>query len=56
VLRNALESAHVTLVEVAVGDSQAIHLMRAKSFLHDTARRALGPGLVKRIKNWRKGR
>jgi acetolactate synthase-1/2/3 large subunit len=56
VLRNAVNSAHVTLVEVKVGDSPAIHLMRAKGLVRKTARAALGPGIVRRIKSWRKGR
>jgi len=56
VLRNAVNSAHVTLVEVNVGDSPAIHFMRAKGLVRETARAALGPGLVRRIKDWRKGR
>lgn len=55
VLKTAVESSHVTVVEVGVGDSRAIRLMRVKSILHETARKALGPGLVKRIKRWRKG-
>ena len=56
VLRSAVESEHVTLVEVAVGDSPAIHLMRGKSIVRETVRRSLGPGIVRRIKSWRKGR
>ena len=56
VLRIAVESEQVTLVEVAVGDSPAIHLMRGKSIVRETVRRTLGPGIVRRIKNWRKGR
>jgi len=56
VLRNAINSARVTLVEVKVGDSPAIHLMRAKGLVRETARAALGPGIVRRIKGWRKGR
>jgi acetolactate synthase-1/2/3 large subunit len=51
VLRSAVESADVTLVEVRVGDSPAIHLMRAKGLTRETARRALGPGFVRWIKN-----
>ena len=56
VLRNAVNSAHVTLVEVKVGDSPAIHLLRAKGLARETARAALGPGIVRRIKSWRKAR
>jgi thiamine pyrophosphate-dependent acetolactate synthase large subunit-like protein len=56
VLRNAVNSAQVTLVEVKVGDSPAIHLMRAKGLVRETARTALGPRIVRRIKSWRKGR
>jgi thiamine pyrophosphate-dependent acetolactate synthase large subunit-like protein len=50
VLQNAVDSPDVTLVEVLLGDSTAIHLMRAKGFTRETARRVLGPGLVRRIK------
>ena len=52
VLRTAVDSNHVTLVEVRVGDSPAIHLMRGKGFARETARKALGPGMVRRIKRW----
>jgi hypothetical protein len=55
-LGSAVESDQVTLIEVGVGDSRRIQLMRAKGLLRDTARRALGQGLVKRIKDWRKGK
>jgi len=51
VLRSAVGSTHVTLVEVLVGDSPAIHLIRAKGFTRETARRVLGPGIVRWIKN-----
>jgi len=56
VLRNSVNSALVTLVEVKVGDSPAIHLMRTKGLVRETARGALGPGVVRWIKSWRKGR
>lgn len=52
VLRNAIGSTRVTLIEVLVGDSPGIHLIRAKALTRETARRALGPGIVRRIKNW----
>jgi acetolactate synthase-1/2/3 large subunit len=52
VLRSAVSSTRVTLVEVLVGDSPEIHLIRAKALTRETARRALGPGVVRRIKNW----
>ena len=52
VLRSAVGSDQVTLVEVRVGDSPAIHLMRGKGFTRETARKALGPGMVRRIKRW----
>ena len=52
VLRTAVGSDQVTLVEVLVGDSPAIHLMRGKGFARETARKALGPGMVRRIKRW----
>ncbi|MBE0604251.1 MAG: thiamine pyrophosphate-binding protein, partial [Deltaproteobacteria bacterium] len=55
VFRNAVESDRVTLVEVGVGDSGTIRRMRMKGYLRDTARRALGPTLTKKIKGWRKG-
>jgi acetolactate synthase-1/2/3 large subunit len=51
VLRSAVESAHVTLVEVRAGDSPAIHFARAKGFTRETARRFLGPGVARWIKN-----
>jgi acetolactate synthase-1/2/3 large subunit len=50
VLRTAVGGSNVTLVEVLVGDSQKIHLMRAKGFTRETARRAIGPGMVRWIK------
>jgi acetolactate synthase-1/2/3 large subunit len=50
VLRTAVNSGDVTLVEVRVGDSPGIHLARAKGFARDTARRVLGPGLVQWLK------
>jgi acetolactate synthase I/II/III large subunit len=56
VLQSAVASEHVTLVEVAVGDSQAIHLMRGKGIVRETVRRTLGPGIVRRIKSWKKRR
>ncbi|MBE0673003.1 MAG: thiamine pyrophosphate-binding protein [Anaerolineales bacterium] len=56
VLRAAVNSPHVTLVEVKVGDSPAIHRMRVKGLVRETVRRALGPGIVERIKSWKKGR
>jgi acetolactate synthase-1/2/3 large subunit len=52
VLRTAVGSDQVTLVEVRVGDSPAIHLMRGKGFARETSRKALGPGMVRRIKRW----
>ena len=52
VLRTAVGSDQVTLVEVRVGDSPAIHLMRGKGFARETARKALGLGMVRRIKRW----
>jgi acetolactate synthase-1/2/3 large subunit len=52
VLRTAVGSDHVTLVEVLVGDSPAIHFMRGKGFARETTRKALGPGTVRRIKRW----
>ena len=52
VLRTAVDSDQVTLVEVLVGDSPSIHLMRGKGFTRETARKALGPGMVRRIKRW----
>jgi len=51
VLRSAVESAHVTLIEVRAGDSPAIHFARAKGFTRETARRVLGPGVARWIKN-----
>ena len=52
VLENAINSSDVTLIEVIVGDSPAIHLMRAKGLARETARRALGPGVVRWAKRW----
>jgi len=51
VLRIAVESDDVTLVEVRAGDSPAIYLSRARGLTRETARRALGPGIVRWIKN-----
>jgi thiamine pyrophosphate-dependent acetolactate synthase large subunit-like protein len=50
VLENSVGSSDVTLIEVLVGDSPAIHLMRAKGLARETARRSLGPGIVRWIK------
>jgi acetolactate synthase-1/2/3 large subunit len=50
VLQSAVGSAHVTLVEVRVGDSPEIHLARARGFARETTRRALGPGVVQWLK------
>jgi acetolactate synthase-1/2/3 large subunit len=50
VLRNAVGSPYVTLVEVLVGDSAAIHTVRAKGLARETAHKVLGPGLVRRLK------
>jgi acetolactate synthase-1/2/3 large subunit len=44
VLRGAIGSGEVTLIEVPVGDSPAIHLSRLKGLAKGAARRALGPG------------
>ena len=52
VLENAVRSSGVTLIEVLVGDSPAIHLMRAKGLTRETARRAVGPGIVRWAKRW----
>ena len=52
VLRTAVDSDHVTLVEVLVGDSAAIHIMRGKGLTREIARKALGPGMARRIKRW----
>lgn len=54
VLRGAVESDQVTLVEVRVGDSPEIHLVRAKGLARETARKVLGPGIVRQIKSWTK--
>jgi acetolactate synthase-1/2/3 large subunit len=54
VLRSAVGSAHVTLVEVLVGDSSAIHLARGKGLARETARKVLGPSIVRWLKHWRK--
>ena len=51
VLKSAVDSAHVTLVEVRVGDSPEIHLTRAKGFARETARKLLGPTIGRKIKN-----
>ena len=51
ILRSAVESPHVTLIEVLVGDSAAIHAVRAKGLARETARRVLGPGIVQRLKH-----
>lgn len=44
VLRGAIGSGEVTLVEVPIGDSAAIHVSRARGLVKGTVRRALGPG------------
>jgi thiamine pyrophosphate-dependent acetolactate synthase large subunit-like protein/predicted ATP-grasp superfamily ATP-dependent carboligase len=46
VLRDAIASRGVTLVEVPVGDSVAIHASRVGGLVGGTARHALGPGGV----------
>lgn len=52
VLRTAVGSDHVTLVEVLVGDSPGIHLTHAKGFTRESARRVLGPGFLRSLKHW----
>ena len=52
ILRRAAGSDRVTLVELRVGDSPGIHLMRAKGLARETARKALGPGVAQWAKNW----
>jgi acetolactate synthase-1/2/3 large subunit len=51
ILRNAVESSHVTLVEVRMADSRAIRRARTKGFTRETARRTLGPGIVRWFKS-----
>jgi acetolactate synthase-1/2/3 large subunit len=50
VLRSAVESSEVTIIEVRIGDSPAFHISRAKALTRETARRVLGPGLARWIK------
>ena len=51
VLRRAIYGKHVTLVEVPVGDSPAIHLVRAKGRARDAMRRTLPPSVVDWLKH-----
>ncbi|PWB62396.1 MAG: hypothetical protein C3F14_09955, partial [Deltaproteobacteria bacterium] len=55
VLRDAIGSPHVTLVEVVAGDSAAIRIRQVKGFTRETARRALGPGIARWVKNLLRG-
>jgi acetolactate synthase-1/2/3 large subunit len=50
VLRRVLTTSGVSLVEVRVGDSTAIHLRRAQGAARETARRLLPAGLLRAIK------
>lgn len=47
VLRHAVGSPDVTVVEVLVGDSTAIHRSRAKGLSRQAARKLLGPRIVR---------
>ena len=50
VLREAFASRGVVIVEVPLHDSANMHWSRAKGM----ARRALGPGLLQRLRHWRR--
>ena len=50
VLRRAVESKGVSLVEVVLGDSPAIHARRTKGLARETARRLLGPRIFQELK------
>jgi acetolactate synthase-1/2/3 large subunit len=54
VLKAALKSGRVTLVEVNVGDSSKIRFLKTKSLARETARKVMGPNLARRIKRWLK--
>jgi acetolactate synthase-1/2/3 large subunit len=54
VLEKAVRGTKVTLIEVLVGDSPAIHHLRAKGLAREATRRVLGPKTVKWIKQWLK--
>jgi thiamine pyrophosphate-dependent acetolactate synthase large subunit-like protein len=49
-LRECVERRGVTLVELRLGDSAKIHALRARGLLRGATRKALSPGLVKRLK------
>jgi acetolactate synthase-1/2/3 large subunit len=59
VLRSAIGSGGVTLIEVPVGDSAAIHVSRVKGLVRGTARGVLGPGRIdwlrRRLRRMRQG-
>jgi acetolactate synthase-1/2/3 large subunit len=52
ILQSAVNSPHVTLVEVVLEDSREIYMTRAKGFTRDTVRKVLGPGMVRRVKRF----
>ena len=55
VLRDVVEGDSVTLVEVSVGDSNAIRLDRAKGLVRNSARRALKGSMFRWMKPNRRG-
>jgi len=60
VLRAAAQERRPTLVEVRLGDSAGIHLMRAKGLARAAVHEVLGAGLASRLKRmltpWRRTR
>ena len=50
VLREAIAADALTLVEVPVGDSAAVHAVRVRGLARGAARRAMGPGLYRSLR------
>ena len=51
-LRECIVRRGVTLVELRLGDSAAIHTLRAHGLLRGAARRTLGPGMMDKLKRF----
>ena len=51
-ITEALAAGRATIVEVVVGDSNRIRVTAARSYARETARKAIGPGIVAWLKRW----
>ena len=49
---HALGCGRATIVEVVVGDSNRIRVSGAHSYVKESVRRRVGPGIIDRLKRW----